>query len=497
MPLNYSKWDQLELSDDSDIEGHPNVDKKSLIRWKQRDIHEKREKRKQQIAYLRHQITMNNVLLSRVEEIHTKLTSPSTSSPSAYFNTLVEKLEKNPSNEGPPGADTSYSEQTYDGMILSLLNQVTDEVKSGLKDPSIVESEKDEKLVKGLSEGVLRHVTGLKETIQKEEKELETEEKEQKKHITMDDLHDGFDTHYVAPKPTPASIPTTKIENPKKKTTTATEFETLNPQASSSALLPPSDDAEDLEEGGESVPDMTLTLEEFSRLPLFAYERSFRFIQDHPDVIVDGASDALLVAAFRAQNGANPKYAKQCVHQSLLLQYCEKLGSDGVRVFFKKMIAGDKRAEKVFVEDVEKTYALLQHRVKVSNEEEAAVGGREQIQLVPESGDQSISFNVPDGPPPEELVYEGPDAESVDIEEVRKALQLRWDVFQSFPKKLQNALKENSLNHVNKVLGDMEVSEAESVVQQLDMAGILNFADGGSVRDETGKSGPTAADSID
>jgi hypothetical protein len=32
MPLNYSKWDQLELSDDSDIEGHPNVDHKSLVR---------------------------------------------------------------------------------------------------------------------------------------------------------------------------------------------------------------------------------------------------------------------------------------------------------------------------------------------------------------------------------------------------------------------------------------------------------------------------------
>ncbi len=83
---------------------------------------------------------------------------------------------------------------------------------------------------------------------------------------------------------------------------------------------------------------MTLSLEEFSKLPLFAYERSFRFIQDHPDVIVEGASDALLVAAFRAQNGANPKYAKQCVHQSLLLQYCEKLGKDGVRVFFKKYV---------------------------------------------------------------------------------------------------------------------------------------------------------------
>lgn len=498
MPLNYSKWDQLELSDDSDIEGHPNVDKKSLIRWKQRDIHEKREKRKHQIVYLQSQIAMNKVLLPRVEEIHAQLISSSTSSPSAYFNALVEQLEKNPSNEGPPGADTSKSEMTYDGMILSLLNQVADEAKNALKDSSIVESEKEEKLVKGLSDGVLRHIKGLKETIQKEEKELETEEKEQKKHITMDDLHDGFDTHYVPPKPVPTSVPTTKIGNPKKATTTTTtEFETLNPQPSSSAPTPPADDLEEAEEEGESVPDMTLSLEEFSKLPLFAYERSFRFIQDHPDVIVEGASDALLVAAFRAQNGANPKYAKQCVHQSLLLQYCEKLGKDGVRVFFKKMISGDKRAEKVFVEDVEKTYALLKHRVKISNEEEAAVGGREQIQLVPESGDQSISFNVPDGPPPEELVYEGPDAESIDIEEVRKALQLRWDVFQSFPKKLQDALKENSLNRVNKVLGDMEIPEAESVVQQLDIAGILNFADGGSIRDETGKSGPTTADLAD
>ncbi|KAK0487369.1 Cdc37 N terminal kinase binding-domain-containing protein [Armillaria novae-zelandiae] len=493
MPLNYSKWDQLELSDDSDIEGHPNVDKKSLIRWKQRDIHEKREKRKHQIAFLQSQIAVNKVLLPRIEKIHVELISSSTSSPSAYFNALVERLEKNPSNEGPPGADTSKSDMTYDGMILSLLNQVADEAKNALKDSSIVESEKEDKLVKGLSDGVLRHIKGLKERIKKEEKELETEEKEQKKHITMDDLHDGFETHYVPPKPVPTSVPTTKIGN-SNKTTTTTEFETLNPQASTSAPTPPTDDPEDPEEEGESVPDMTLSLEEFSKLPLFAYERSFRFIQDHPDVIVEGASDALLVAAFRAQNGANPKYAKQCVHQSLLLQYCEKLGKDGVRVFFKKMISGDKRAENVFVEDVEKTYALLKHRVKVSNEEEAAVGGREQIQLVPESGDQSISFNVPDGPPPEELVYEGPDAESIDIEEVRKALQLRWDVFQSFPSKLQDALKENSLNRVNKVLGDMEIPEAEAVVQQLDIAGILNFADGGSIRDETGKSGPTTAD---
>jgi cell division cycle protein 37 len=74
----------------------------------------------------------------------------------------------------------------------------------------------------------------------------------------------------------------------------------------------------------------------FSQLPLGAYQNSFEFIQSHRDVIVPGASDALLVAAFRAETEGKSDYAKKCVHQSLLLQYCEKLGGDGVRVFFKK-----------------------------------------------------------------------------------------------------------------------------------------------------------------
>lgn len=93
---------------------------------------------------------------------------------------------------------------------------------------------------------------------------------------------------------------------------------------------------------------------------------SWKFIQAHRDVVVPGASDALLVAAFKAQAKAaelareveveatqgkgkgkgkskkekekeeEEKYAKQCVCQSLLLSYCDKLGGDGVRVFFQK-----------------------------------------------------------------------------------------------------------------------------------------------------------------
>lgn len=150
------------------------------------------------------------------------------------------------------------------------------------------------------------------------------------------------------------------------------------------------------------------------------------------------------------------------------------------------MIQGDKRAIPVFVDDVNKTYNHLKERVRITKEEESQAPGREQIQLVPESGDQTISFNVPDGPPPEELVFEGPNAESVDIEDVRKALQMRWEVFESFSEEFKEALKSNSLDAVNEVLAEMEVPEAEEVVRMLDTVGILNFASS-DIKDETGK----------
>ena len=86
----------------------------------------------------------------------------------------------------------------------------------------------------------------------------------------------------------------------------------------------------------EELPHMTPTLEEFAKLPLWDFDKSWLFIQNHRDVVVPGASDALLLSAFRAQRAGKSKYAKQCVHQSLILQYGEKLGKDGVQLFFRR-----------------------------------------------------------------------------------------------------------------------------------------------------------------
>lgn len=115
----------------------------------------------------------------------------------------------------------------------------------------------------------------------------------------------------------------------------------LNPKsvASSSTAPPPAseDEEEEVDEDDtEVVPEMTPAITEFSKLPLEGFQESWDFIKAHRDVVVPGASDALLVAGYRAEREGKHKYAKQCVHQSLLLQYGEKLGRDGISVFFKK-----------------------------------------------------------------------------------------------------------------------------------------------------------------
>ncbi|KAG0309093.1 hsp90 co-chaperone Cdc37, partial [Dissophora globulifera] len=88
--INYSKWDNLELSDDSDIECHPNVDKRSMIRWKQEQIHRERDARRTKIVALKHEAETLKKQLDRIEK--------STQQPELekkYKDTLqeLEKLE--------------------------------------------------------------------------------------------------------------------------------------------------------------------------------------------------------------------------------------------------------------------------------------------------------------------------------------------------------------------------------------------------------------------
>ncbi|KAH9048894.1 Cdc37 N terminal kinase binding-domain-containing protein [Lactarius hengduanensis] len=430
MPLNYSKkWDKIEISDSSDIETHPNVDTKSLILFYQRQIRNKRKARNHRIEQLRAEIACNDVLLVRLRALQPKLAQ----SGSSCFLSEIDRLRTNPSPEAPPS--DAAKPVPYDETILTLLQAIAKEAHENTGSDT-------SKLDKLLEERLDFHTDKLSSITEERRKERDALLKKKSEHITMDDLHVGLESKYVPAKPDPAPV----IYKAKSKGTSKTARD----------------------DDGAGLPQMTPSLEEFAGLPLLGFEKLWLFIQSHREVVVTGASEALFLAAFRAQRSGKSKYAKQCVHRSLVLRDCETLGKDGVRRFFNGMAAGGENVRASFRKDVEDAYGYIVKHAEIANQE-AVARGKELIQLIAGDPGTGVSFNVPDGPPPEHLVLEGPGIAGMDDEE---ALQIRWDIFCGLPEDLQGALKANDLAAVNKVLKNMP--------------GILIFSEEG-IRDDTGR----------
>ncbi|KAJ2607216.1 hsp90 co-chaperone Cdc37, partial [Coemansia sp. RSA 1694] len=73
MPIDYSKWDNLELSDDSDVEAHPNIEKGTFVRLRQRKIREDRENRRIRHERIDATIAMNQRLIHRLTAIRSNM----------------------------------------------------------------------------------------------------------------------------------------------------------------------------------------------------------------------------------------------------------------------------------------------------------------------------------------------------------------------------------------------------------------------------------------
>ena len=219
------------------------------IRWKQRDIHEKREKRKLNIAKLNTELSLNAVLRPRITTVLEGLETKGVS----HFRSVQRRLREQPSDEKP---DTGHPDQpTYDMMMSQLLGDVFREsawivdgaatlgaggkvTKDGKKidekagQPSWTDGEipdsKLEPLAAALKERLEWHIKDLGRRDTEIRKELEEEKKAQKGKITSDDIRDGWSkTAVSASKPSPLDD---KPKMPKKKQET---IEVLNPGASS------------------------------------------------------------------------------------------------------------------------------------------------------------------------------------------------------------------------------------------------------------------------
>ena len=294
-------------------------------------------------------------------------------------------------------------------------------------------------------------------------------EKEEKSKITSEGLKFGFDTSSVSKGTSLAAAKTSsgpELLNPSRpglETANTGQSAGADADTEDGALMKVStrgDDSDDEE-------DMTASplAKKFGAINYGDYRTSLQFISNNPTVMAEKETDGLLVEAFNAQSDGKDAYARQCVHQALLLQYCRQLGKDGVQLFFKRVTTPGHQAQKLFLDDVNTTYARIRSRTRElaeqrKRDEAEGTGGVEQIQLHAVDPNTRINIVVPSENPADD-----------DEREARK-------IFETFPPGLQRALKTGSLDRINEVLGKMSVEEAEEVVEQLGNAGMLSLEQG-------------------
>lgn len=320
MVLDYSKWDSLELSDDSDIEVHPNVDKKSFIRAKQSQIHQQREQRRHEIKTLKYERIINDGLLSRIDKLLSSLNQHEGSSgpEESIFKTIMEFASNPADDQAPPPPEGVYTHEKEQPKYSAMMSSLVDQVKKEF------EETKPDDLSKAYTQGVEGHKT----KVQALQKELLTKlaqlEKEEGSKITSEGLTEGFNTSHV-----------TKAGEKEKAVATnkQTDVELLNPGASSQ---PSTSEAVGDDDDDPADVEISPLAKKFADLKRNDYSAYLQFISEHPQIIAEKETDGLLVEAFNSQLKGNGEYARQCVHQGLLLQYCRSLGPDGIRLFFDR-----------------------------------------------------------------------------------------------------------------------------------------------------------------
>jgi cell division cycle protein 37 len=490
MPIDYNKWDRLEVSDDSDVEVHPNVDTKSFIRAKQRQIHEQRAQRKHEIETLKYERIVNDGLLERINALLDALkkhqVEAGTKNPDELvFQSLIESAGDPAKDEPPKPPEGVYTHQKEQPRYSKMMGALIDQVKKEVDEKKDTSADRYTDFVQGVH-GHLTKVQNLQQDLLKRLAQLE---KEATAKITSEDIHVGFDSSHVnKPKPKP-----TNTEKPKTKEKTKTDtVELLNAPKGLSSRTPEtlqsrdggvSSGAEaDIEDGSllekhedddeEDEANIKLTPEgkEFAKIKIGDYRACLQYISQHPEIVNEKTQDALMIEAFNAQMKGQDAYARTCVHQSLLIQYCRQLGRDGVGMFFKRITTKGHQAQQVFNKDLAETYGRIKVRAaELQKEEGNDPAGVEQIQLHAVEPGTEIHINVPQA-----------DSDDPVEQEARQ-------IFDRFPPGLQRALQSGSLDEVNKVLGKMSVEEAEEIVELLGQGGMLSLQEG--VIDATNEEG--------
>lgn len=467
MAIDYSKWDHLEISDDSDIEVHPNVDKKSMIRWKQQQLHEQRAQRNHDIQTLEVQKNMYQELNKRVDQILSEIDDSKLADYGFITTYLAENFDPVSKPEG-----IEEDGPTHNEMIEDLFTQLKKDLEKEGRDPS------DGSRIR---EMIQAHRKKIDDVLSQNLAKLETLYKERDQVISSEDIHTGWDRSFLnkgdsKPDPSSSSKPiekstapistpsystpssattTTPTESPVQSSTTtaATPKQTETTTSTvSDSLTSSSKDAE--EEIGDLDPDTV----QYSKLPINKIDQIKAFLKSHTHIIRLDQKDALLMSAFDAQFAQDDNKTYQIIYLSTLLQYIHdiiefkktrnsfEIGQIVEQLLSKMFTNTANPAYEAFQNEVERTFNHIKERCKILSQEQQQDEENQEIQI------KSLDENT-------ELVVNLPNPESTDPEEIKK-----YKSFQKLPKNMRDALKTGSLDAVNEVFHGMPIAEAEEIL---------------------------------
>ncbi|KAI8892950.1 Cdc37 N terminal kinase binding-domain-containing protein, partial [Globomyces pollinis-pini] len=456
------KWDSIELSDDEDFECHPNVDKKSMIRWKQSQIHKQRQERldqkelltleySQTEKYLKFIETEINILTSKNrDEILLALTDLSERVDSQFTDPLrqmsMTKMSKWPGNWEPPEwgpvirSHVPWTEE---------IKQIQKSVEDRLKDTNV-----DLKLV--LTELFEESNTKFKLRQPVIQKQIDEFEDLKKKKITMDNLSTGFNSTYVSksePKNVaPAADQTTS--------STGKQIETIHTPNSKPIYFSKQVNISlhevyvSMDSTDEKLVELHPQLLTLSRTS--DYGIMVKILKQFPDIQKEKNEETLLLRVLCLQIIGNAKEAKNCVLVTLILKYTRSLGTVGVDAFFSN-------AQKLFFEDVDKTYEHITNRGAILRKERL---DKKQAQLQQEKARKELieSFTQPDG------TFKLPVGESPSEMELKQA---EW--FDNLPHDYKVGLLYEDVDKINAYLGSLPEEEASYQAQLAVKAGFIQF----------------------
>lgn len=452
MPIDYSKWDKIELSDDSDVEVHPNVDKPSFIRWKQRDIHEKRQQRNIEIKSILVQLTMYAKLNYRVDYLLKYLNASELLDEATVVNVLnkkfdpaekfdYEKLKQEKGDDLRKGLrdltfdpEESANTPPYNEMIEDLFTQVKEDHPEAATD--------GEKLIGHIRE----HRQKIDDVLLKNTIKLDDLLYQKSMLISSDDIHPGFDRSFLnkdeeeAPAPKPA------------KKETVTTIETLNTPSEKT-----------VDEQFDEL-DLLPATAEFAKLPMKDLEASAQFLIKHTSICTENQKDSLIMTAFNHELDGNHLTVRQVVFQSLLLQYVSQLAGPkptrdltirAISLFFSKLKDPSQPASKAFMQDVDNTVNHIKTRCQILKKEQEENDDGEEALIQLKALDEST-----------ELFVNTPEQGTGDYEVFRTKLS----------PEMQKAIESGSLDEVNLVFAKMKVEEAEAILEIFNECNIIGVS---------------------